>query len=153
RVIIPRPAIHLRRIMNLAQIVQSHALSFFYLSSPDLLLGMDAPVAERNIFGVAQADPELALGGVQMRKFGQQIIEIVGGKRIHPGWVVPGGVGEPLSSEKRDAILKMIPNALTIAQSTLAWYKTAFARYQDEIDSFANFPSLFLALVNEDETL
>ncbi|MEP7287834.1 MAG: Ni/Fe hydrogenase subunit alpha [Chloroflexota bacterium] len=153
RVNIPRPAVHLRRIMNLAQIVQSHALSFFYLSSPDLLLGMDAPPEQRNLFGVAQANPQLALGGVQMRKFGQQIIEMLGGKRIHPGWVVPGGVSEPLSSDKRDAILKMIPDVLTIAQNTLTWYKQVFERYQEEIDSFANFPSLFLALVNDEETL
>ena len=57
---IPEPAANLRRIMNLAQIVQSHALSFFHLSSPDLLLGMDADPATRNIFGVMAANPNLA---------------------------------------------------------------------------------------------
>jgi NAD-reducing hydrogenase large subunit len=153
RVNIPRPAIQLREIMNLAQIIQSHALSFFYLSSPDLLLGMDADPAQRHIFGVAQANPELARDGVQMRKFGQHIIEILGGKRIHPGWVVPGGVEQPLSSDQRDAILAMIPEALAIAQRTLTWYKGVFGRYQGEIESFANFPSLFLGLANNENTL
>jgi len=153
RVAIPRPAIHLRQIMNLAQIVQSHALSFFYLSSPDLLLGMDSDPVQRNIFGVAQLDPVLARDGVKMRQFGQHIIELLGGTRIHPGWVVPGGVSEPLSSETRDTLLAMIPDALAIAQRTLAWFKGTFEQYQDEIASFANFPSLFLGLANESDTL
>ncbi|MEO1440981.1 MAG: nickel-dependent hydrogenase large subunit, partial [Chloroflexota bacterium] len=106
---IPETAADLRRILNLAQIVQSHALSFFYLSSPDLLLGMDAPPADRNIVGVLAQYPELARGGIRLRKFGQQIIERLAGKRIHPAWVVPGGVSEPLSPEDRDAILDEIP--------------------------------------------
>src|SRR5579859_2308017 len=88
---IPPTAVKLRRILNLAQIAQSHALSFFYLSSPDLLLGMDADPAKRNLFGVMEANPALARGGVKLRQTGQQIIELLGGKRIHPGWVVPGG--------------------------------------------------------------
>ena len=153
RVNIPRPAMHLRRIINLAQVIQSHALSFFYLSSPDLLLGMDADPQQRNLFGVAQANPALAHDGVRMRQFGQRIIELLGGKRIHPGWVVPGGVSEALSSDKRDTVLALIPDAKATAQRTLKWFVTTFERYQDEIDSFANFPSLFLGLANMDDTL
>jgi NAD-reducing hydrogenase large subunit len=84
-------------MLNLAQIIQSHALSFFYLSSPDLLLGMDANPSDRNVFGVMRQDPELGRAGVHLRKFGQQIIEILCGRRVHPGWVVPGGVNEPLT--------------------------------------------------------
>ena len=95
---IPPTADKLRRIFNLAQIVQSHALSFFYLSSPDLLLGMDAIPRARNIFGVIEKKPELARDGIRLRQFGQQIIERLGGKRIHPAWVVPGGVSEPLTA-------------------------------------------------------
>lgn len=153
RVKIPTPAAHLRQIMNLAQIIQSHSLSFFYLSSPDLLLGMDADMEKRSLFGVAQADAQLARDGIRLRQFGQQIIEILGGKRIHPGWVVPGGVSEALSPEKRELMLAMIPEALTIAQRTLKWYKGTLERFPEEIDSFANFPSLFLGLANDNDTL
>ena len=153
RVSIPRPAIHLRRIMNMAQVIQSHALSFFYLSAPDLLLGMESDPEKRNIFGLAETNPALARDGVRMRQFGQQTIEILGGKRIHPGWVVPGGVSEPLSAEKRDLILSMIPEAMAIAKRTLLWYKGTLERYQDEIDTFANFPSLFMGLANTNDTL
>jgi NAD-reducing hydrogenase large subunit len=152
-VTIPPTAVKLRRIMNMAQIAQSHALSFFYLSSPDLLLGMDADPAQRNIFGVLQAYPALAKDGVRMRQIGQQIIEILGNKRIHPAWVVPGGVSEALTEEKRDRILAMIPDGLAIAQRTLQWFKEALGNYEEEIRTFANFPSLFMGLVGEDGAL
>src|SRR5664279_2242471 len=145
---IPYTARHLRRIMNLAQIIQSHALSFFYLSSPDLLLGMDADPAQRNLFGVAQMQPQLARDGVRLRQIGQQIIELLGGKRIHPAWVVPGGVSEPLTAEKRDQMLAMLPEGIEIAQRTLKWYKTVLASYADEIEAFASVRTLFMGLTN-----
>src|ERR1700690_3851487 len=68
---IPPAAAKLRRIMNLAQIAQSHALSFFYLSAPDMLLGMDADPAQRNLLGLAQADPTFARNGIRLRQAGQ----------------------------------------------------------------------------------
>src|SRR6266496_2253881 len=99
---IPPTADQLRRIFNMAQIVQSHALSVFHLSSPDLLLGMDADPAKSNLWGVFEKEPQIARDGIRLRQFGQQIIERLGGKRIHPAWVVPGGVSEPLSQQDRD---------------------------------------------------
>lgn len=146
---IPLTAVTLRRIMNLAQIMQSHALSFFYLSAPDLLLGMDADPAQRNLFGILAQHPQIARDGVRLRSIGQQIIKMLGGKRIHPAWVVPGGVSEPLSAEKRDQMLTMLPEAREITLRTLAWFKQTLPQYQEEIASFANFPSLFAGLVND----
>jgi NAD-reducing hydrogenase large subunit len=146
---IPEPAAKLRQVMNLAQIIQSHALSFFHLGSPDLLLGMDSDPAQRNLFGVLQQYPERARDGVRLRQFGQQIIELLGGKRIHPAWIVPGGVNEPLSEERRDQILAATPEALQIVQRTLDWFKRGLDQFREEIQSFANFPSLFMGLVNE----
>ncbi len=146
---IPPAAEALRAIMNLAQIIQSHALSFFYLSSPDLLLGLDADPAVRNLPGVLAKHPTLARDGIALRQFGQTVIELLGGKRIHPAWVVPGGVSEPLAAEKRDRLLGMLPEALHMAERTLTWYKTAFETYRDEIRTFGNFPSMFLGLVRK----
>ena len=105
----PPAAIKLRRLMNLAQIVQSHSLSFFHLSSPDLLLGFDSDPARRNLFGLIAADREFARGGIRLRQFGQEIIEHLGGKKIHPDWSVPGGVRGPLSENGREAIRARIP--------------------------------------------
>lgn len=150
---IPATAVKLRRVLNLAQLVQSHALSFFHLSSPDFLLGMDADPASRHILGVAAKYPELAKDGIWMRKFGQQIIEWMSGKRIHPAWIVPGGVATPLTAEVRDRILAEIPQAIAIARRTLEWFKPAIGRFKEEIEVFANFPSLFLGLVSADGTI
>jgi NAD-reducing hydrogenase large subunit len=150
---IPPTAVNLRRILNLAQIIQSHALSFFYLSSPDLLLGMDADPAQRNLFGVAQMQPVLARNGVRLRQIGQQIIQLLGGKRIHPAWVVPGGVNEPLSAQDRQAILTMLPEGIEIAQQTLTWFRGVLQNYIDEIHAFAAYRTLFMGLVNDADQL
>lgn len=150
---IPETAENLRRIMNLAQIAQSHALSFFHLSSPDFVMGFDADPAERNIFGVMQKYPELAKDGIALRKFGQSIIELLGGKRIHPSWVVPGGVSSPLTEEHHATIMAQIPAAREQILRTLEWYKSIFENFDAEMRSFANFPTLFMGLVNEDGEL
>jgi NAD-reducing hydrogenase large subunit len=150
---IPPTAAKLRRIMNLAQIAQSHALSFFYLSSPDMLLGMDADPAIRNIVGVAQNHPSLAKDGIALRRIGQTIIEILGGKRIHPGWCVPGGVNKPLATEDRDAILAMLPEAIAKAEASLEWFTPQLDKFKEEIAILANFPSLFMGLVGPDGEL
>jgi len=146
---IPPTADKLRRIFGLAQVVQSHALSFFYLAAPDLLLGMDADSAKANLFGVLEKKPELARDGIRLRQFGQQIIERLGGKRIHPAWIVPGGVSEPLSELNRDAILSGIPEALGIAERTLDWFKSVMENFREEIVSFGTFPTMFMGIVKK----
>jgi NAD-reducing hydrogenase large subunit len=150
---IPPTAIALRRVLNLGQIIQSHALNFFYLSSPDLLLGMDEEPAKRNLFGLAEKHPQIVADGVRLRKFGQQVIERLANKRIHPAWVVPGGVASPLEPEVRDQILSEIPEVMGIIQRTLDWYKRGLDEYQEYVRTFANFPSLFLGLVSRDGKL
>ena len=124
---------NLRKILNLAQMVQSHALSVFYLSAPDLILGMDADPNQRNIFGMMAADPQLARDGVRLRQFGQQVIERLSGKRIHPNWVVAGGVDEPLSETARDLILADIPEVKRIARQTLDWFIPLLDQFREEI--------------------
>jgi NAD-reducing hydrogenase large subunit len=150
---IPHTAAQLRRLLNLAQMVQSHALSFFYLASPDLLLGMESDPKLRNILGVAAAKPELGRAGIGLRRFGQSIIELLGDKRVHPGWVVPGGVTEPLSQEKRDKILAMLPEAYSSVGMALGAYKQIAGTFQPEIEVFANFPSNYMSLISEEEAI
>lgn len=150
---IPPTAVKLRRIINLAQIAQSHALSFFYLSSPDLLLGMDANPAIRNIAGVAKENPTLAKNGIFLRALGQEIIELLGGKKIHPGWVVAGGVSHSLTVDNRDHILKKLPQAISIAEETCSWFATVMNKFKEEISVFANFPGLYMSLLGKDGQL
>src|SRR5512139_3846370 len=116
---VPPAAEKLRRLMNLGQIIQSHALSFFHLSAPDFLLGWDTPQAKRNVFGLIAANTELARAGIRLRQFGQEIIEVLGGKKIHPAWAVPGGVRAPLSEEGRTRILQWLPEVRQTALTAL----------------------------------
>jgi len=150
---IPYTAAQLRRLLNLAQMVQSHALSFFHLSSPDLLLGMESDPVKRNILGVAAARPDLGLAGIGLRRFGQHIIELLGTKRIHTGWVVPGGVTEPLTMAHRDEMLAMLPEAYANLGKALVAYKQIAGNFKPEIEVFANFPTNYLGLINEDESI
>lgn len=147
-VTIPPNAARLRRILNLAQVLQSHALSLFYLSSPDLVLGMDAPPDARNLFGVAGDSPEVAHDGVRLRQIGQQIIELLGGKRIHPAWVVPGGVSAPLTEAKRDQVLALLPDGMAALERSAERFRGLLRCFPEEVENFANFPSLFAGLTD-----
>jgi NAD-reducing hydrogenase large subunit len=145
---IPPVARKLRELLHCAQIVQSHALSFFYLSAPDFLLGMDSDSASRNVLGVIASHPELARDGIELRKFGLQLIENLAQERVHPSWVVPGGVGSPLSAAARDRILSDLPSAIAIADRTMRFFKTALDNYKDEIAFFGSAPTMYAGLVD-----
>jgi NAD-reducing hydrogenase large subunit len=145
---IPEPAAMLRELVHCGQFVQSHALSFFHLSAPDLLLGMDSDPAKRNVVGVLEKHPDMARDGIALRKFGQQVIERLAGERVHPSWTVPGGVNAPLSAETRDLILSELPLAKSIARRTLKFYKGVVDQFQAEIDSFGNMRSMYAGLVD-----
>ena len=145
---IPAAARKLRELVHYAQIVQSHALSFFYLSAPDFLLGMDSDPASRNILGVIAGHPELAREGIELRKFGLLIVEGLAQERVHPSWIVPGGVAAPLASSARDRILAELPTAKSIADRTLKFFKGALDNYKEEIDFFGSFPTMYAGLVD-----
>jgi NAD-reducing hydrogenase large subunit len=132
----------------MGQLIQSHALNFFHLSSPDLLLGFDSDPAQRNIFGLIEKQPELAVRGVKLRKFGQEIIEKVAGKRIHSSdWILPGGAKWPLTKERADYLSGNLPEALDSTLKTLEMYKKLLAGFEEEVENFGNFPTYYLGLV------
>src|SRR5262245_37829080 len=147
---IPPAAEKLRRLMNLGQLIQSHALSFFHLSAPDLLLGWDCEPAKRNVFGLIAANPELARGGIRLRQFGQEIIEMLGGKKIHPAWAVPGGVRSALPRDGLTRLRERLPEARATALRALDLLKQFLDSHAEETAVFGNFPSLFLGLVAQD---
>lgn len=147
---IPPAADKLRRLMNLGQFIQSHALSFFHLSSPDLLLGFDAPPETRNVLGLIAAEPDLARAGIRLRQFGQEIIQWLGGAKIHPAWAVPGGVRSALTEEGRASIANRLPEARTVILETLVRFKKLLKKFKREAQIFGNFPTLFMALVGPD---
>jgi NAD-reducing hydrogenase large subunit len=146
----------IRRLMHYGQMLQSHALHFFHLASPDLLLGIDSDPALRNVIGVAIKDKELATTGVMMRKFGQEIIEATAGKKIHGTGSIPGGVNKNLSPEQRDHFLTgpvPIDTVIHWAQAAIHLFRDYHKKNRGFVDSFANFPSSHLSLVRKDGAL
>ncbi len=152
-VAIPETAEKLRRIITLGQWTQSHALSFFHLSSPDFLLGFDSDPAKRNVFGLLAGHKELARRGIRLRKFGQEIIETLGGRKIHTPWAVAGGVREPFSIESRDKLLAWIPEAKETTRIALDLVKKIHENFAHEIPNFGNFRTMHLGLVSQDGAL
>jgi NAD-reducing hydrogenase large subunit len=150
---VPEPAHKLRELLHYAQYVQSHALSFFHLSAPDLVLGMDYDPALRNVFGLADKHPDLAKDGIALRRIGQHAIELLAGQRIHPAWAVPGGVNKPLSEDTRDALRKDLPQALSIARRALTSCKVLCQSFPEEIKSFSNLATLYAGLSDDREQL
>ena len=120
--------------------MQSHALSFFHLSAPDLLLGMDSDPAKRNVAGLLEEHPDALRDGIALRKFGQQVIERLAKERVHPSWTVPGGVNAPLDPHAREKTLAELPAAIAIVKRTLALWKATVDSFPDEIDSFSQLP-------------
>lgn len=146
---LPPAAARLRELVHCGQIVQSHALSFFHLSAPDLLLGFDSDPARRNVVGVLEDHPAMARDGIALRKFGQQVIEGLAKERIHPSWIVPGGVNAPLDPAVRDRILSELPEAKAIAQRTLTFFKGVVDQFPNEIANFGNAPTMYAGLVDD----
>ena len=147
---LPPTAEKMRRLMHYGQILQSHALHFFHLASPDLLFGFEAPVDDRNVVAVARRFPDLALMGIQLRRFGQEIIEATAGKRIHGTGAIPGGVNQSLPVERRDHFRAQMAEVLRSSQRAVEVARDYTTAHVDELRHFADFPSSHLSLVRED---
>jgi NAD-reducing hydrogenase large subunit len=143
----------MRRLMHYGQVLQSNAVNFFHLASPDLLLGFEAPVASRNIFGVIEAFPEVGKWAIAIRKFGQLVIAATGGRRIHPRLCVPGGVNQNLSIENRDALRQHADQIVDWCRDAVSLHKTFIHAHEALYASFASFPSNYMSLVAADGTM
>jgi NAD-reducing hydrogenase large subunit len=149
----PRPASLLRELMHMGQVIQSHGMHFFELAGPDLLLGFDSDPVLRNVVGLIQADPALTLKAVNVRKFGQEIIHTLGGRRVHPNFAVPGGVNKALKAEERDAILSGADEAIATLQTGLSIIKDWNAKNMEDILKFGVFPTGYFGMVTPENGL
>jgi NAD-reducing hydrogenase large subunit len=145
----------MRRLMHYGQFFQSHVLHFFHLASPDLLFGFDADPVQRNIVGVIHQFPEIAKKAVLMRKFGQEIIRITAGKKIHGTGALPGGINRHLTPEEKTEFLIGKPDfnadiMVDWAKEGLELFKNYHKKNASMIDEFAAFPSNYLSLVRSD---
>ena len=150
---LPPAADRIRRLMHYGQILQSHALHFFLLSSPDLLFGFDSEVQKRNLVGVIAAYPELARHGILLRKFGQEVIRITAGKRVHGTGSIPGGVNKRVTVAERDELRASLPEVLTWAQAGVRLVAELHDHNRDLYDQFGTVPCSLFSLVGQDGKL
>jgi NAD-reducing hydrogenase large subunit len=141
----------LRRMIQLGQFISSHALSFFHLSAPDFLLGFDSDPSTRNIFGLAQVNPEVARRGIRLRQFGQEISERITGKRIHVMGIAAGGMLYPLTDPQRQALLGWYPEVKDTALLALDIVKSWLRDHREMAESFAPARTHFMSLVGPDD--
>ena len=148
----------MRRLMHYGQFFQSHALHFFHLVSPDLLFGgvedpfqgFEADVAVRNVIGVAAKFTDLAVQGVMMRKYGQEIILRTAGKKIHGTGAIPGGVNKNLSIAERDFLLKDLEQMLAWSRKALAIARDYTTKNLTKLAGFGSFDSNHVSLISHD---
>jgi NAD-reducing hydrogenase large subunit len=149
----PRPASLLRELMHMGQIIQSHGMHFFELAGPDLLLGFDSDPATRNVVGLIQANPALAVKAVALRKFGQEIIRVLGGRRIHPVFAVPGGVNKTLKADERDTLLAGIDESIATIQVGMELIRGWAERNMEDINKFAVLTTGYFGMVTPENAL
>jgi NAD-reducing hydrogenase large subunit len=149
----PRPASLLRELMHMGQIIQSHSMHVFELGGPDLLLGFDYDPALRNVVGLFMANPGLTVKAIALRKFGQEIIATLGGRRVHPTFAVPGGVNNTLSVKDRDAMLAQIDEMTGYIQDGIAVMKSWMETHQADLAKFGVFSTGYLSMVDGNNAL
>jgi NAD-reducing hydrogenase large subunit len=147
---VPRPAKLLRELLHMGQVIQSHSMHFFELAGPDLLLGWDADPKIRNVVGLIETNPDIAIKAIQLRKFGQEIIAHLAGRRVHPNYAVPGGVNNVLSAEKRDEVLKEIDTMISYIQEGINIAKDWIEKNKEMVNEFGVFSSGYMGLVTDE---
>ena len=149
----PKPAALLRELMHMGQVIQSHGMHFFELAGPDLILGFDHDPATRNVVGLVQADPELTLKAVRLRKFGQSIISALGERSVHPTFAVPGGVSHAFTIDARDNLLAQLDEQIATIQTGLQIATRWVEANLETIREFAVFPTGYMSLVTPQNSL
>jgi NAD-reducing hydrogenase large subunit len=146
---IPPTAEKLRRLMHYGQVLQSHALHFFHLCSPDLLLGFDSDFTRRHIITVAEQHPEIAKQGILLRKFGQEVIRHTAGKRIHGTGAIPGGMNKALTVAERDELRREVDQMIAWSQGAVNLVKQMHLTKPEFYNRFGEFDSNLMGLVDE----
>jgi NAD-reducing hydrogenase large subunit len=144
---LPAAAERIRRLMHYGQILQSHALHFYYLASPDLLFGFEGDPRHRSVVEVLAKYPDVARQGILLRKVGQEAIRVTAGKRIHGTGSIPGGVNKRVTEDERDELARAMPEALEWAREGVRLVAELHSANRALYEAFGTVPSSLLSLV------
>jgi len=131
----PRTAKMLRELLYSAFYVTDHATHFYALAGPDFVMGPDAPVAERNILGVIhKVGLEIGSKVINARKAGHTVIEMIGGRKVHPCTSIPGGLTKGITKDQQKEILDLGKWAVDFAQFTLKIFNDIVLENKEYLD-------------------
>jgi F420-non-reducing hydrogenase large subunit len=151
---VPPAAKKLRELFYSAFYVADHMTHFYILAGPDFVLGPDAPPAERNILGlIHKVGVEVGSRVIRARGMAMDIIGMLGGRKVHPLFGVPGGVGKAITEEERAQIEATAREEIEFALFTLQLFRQIVldnSAYRDMIlsDVFT-LPTYYMGLVDE----
>lgn len=132
----PTPAARrVRELYYAAFVIADHATHFFVLAGPDLFVGPEAPVAERSILGVLRKlgkDAGKQIIEARVRNF--RVLELLGGRAIHPVAGLPGGWSQAISAEMQDELRVAARDNLSFAQFCLHLFEEAALRNQQFVE-------------------
>lgn len=131
-------AYKMREIMNWGSFMHSHALHFYFLAAPDLIIP-DGTRKTRNVFQIIKDQPEIALHAIELRRNGLEIVRKIGGRPIHPTSSTPGGISTELDDETQKDLLQRAQRNVELAQATLDLAKPIFEEKMDLVKSLGYF--------------
>ncbi len=143
---VPETAKMLRELMHMGQYIHSHALHFFFLAAPDFILDANTKPAERNVVGLLKKNPELVQQVIKLRKYGHNLIELIGGKAIHPVTAIPGGMSKGMTNEERDKMLRELKELIPMYSDLLYICKSNLLQQIDFIKDFSVIETNFMGL-------
>jgi F420-non-reducing hydrogenase large subunit len=130
----PPAAKKLRELFYSIFFATDHTTHFYALGGPDFVVGPQAPAARRNILGVVQkVGLEIAGKVLKMRRDGHELIKMIGGRRVHPNWGLPGGVSKGINEEQRKEIEKLGREAIEFARFSLKIFEDVVLKNSDYV--------------------
>ncbi|AMD18182.1 F420-nonreducing hydrogenase [Methanobrevibacter sp. YE315] len=131
-------AYRMREIMNWGSYMHSHALHFYFLAAPDLIIP-NGTRKTRNVFQVIKDMPEIALQAINIRRNGLEMVRKIGGRPIHPTSSTPGGISTELDADTQKDLLERAKQNVELAQATLDLAIPVFEENIDLVASLGNF--------------
>jgi len=139
----------LRELLLMGQIITNHSLVFFFLTLPDFYFSSEENPSKRNIFQIMKEKPEIGRKAVELRKFGAQLLDVIGKREVHIVSVIPGGLINPLKEREREELLKAAETAFAITREALALGKELFEKNWEGFRKAGDYKTHYMALTSD----
>ncbi len=138
---IPDSAKKIRELLLLANTLASHALHTFFLAGPGLLIDGASTITDLH-----NKYPDFLEAGTELRTIGQEISEIIAGRKVHTTLSAPGGVLGMLNREKQDEIMKLLDSASEPMKVIQCYFHGILSKRKEYMLSYGKIETHFLTL-------